>query len=186
MTINTNQLKSGLAILLDGQLYTVVEYEHVKPGKGVAFVRTKLRSVDSGGIIDRTFRDGDKLEDVFIEERKLQFMYRTDEDCHFMDLGSYDQLVIPASKVGNAVELMKEGTEVACTFHGTDPLNVILPIFVELKVSHTEPGFRGDTARGGTKAATVESGATLQVPLFVEQGDTLKIDTRTCKYVGRV
>ena len=183
--ISTNEFKNGLAILLDGELCVIAEYQHVKPGKGGAFVRTKLRRLKDNSVMERTFRVGEKFQEAFIEERKLQFLYRSDEVFHFMDLTSYEDLQMPASALGPSAGFLKENMEIVGRFHNGQVLDLELPIFVELRIEQTEPGIRGDTAKAGTKLAQLETGVTIQVPLFVESGEAVRIDTRTGAYVGR-
>lgn len=171
---------------LEGKLYSIVEFQHVKPGKGGAFVRTKLREIPDGAVIDKTFRSGEKVEEVRVERRKFQFLYEKNELYHMMDLETYNQITLPDSLLKDEIAYMKENMEVDILFDGDDPIAVELPIFVELRVAETEPGVRGDTAQGGSKNATLETGTVVSVPLFIEEGDTLKIDTRTGKYMERV
>ena len=175
-----------MGLRLDGELYFMVEFEPYKPGKGAAVVRTRLKSVKTGAVLDRTFRSGEKVEDVRLERRKMQFLYESVGIYYFMDTESYDQFELQPELVGDAVKYLKENNSVEVLMHETTPLAVDLPIFVELLVTQTDPGLKGDTATGGTKPAMVETGASVQVPLFVETGDVLKIDTRTDSYVERV
>ena len=170
---------------LDGHLFSIVEFQHVKPGKGGAFVRTKLKNFDTGQVIDRTFRSGDKVEEVRIERRDMQFLYSEGDMFHFMDVKSYEQIAIDEGLVGDAAKLLIENETTSVMIAENKPIGVELPNFVELTVTHTDPGIRGDTAQGSTKPATVETGAVVAVPLFVERGDKLKIDTRTGDYVER-
>lgn len=184
--ISTSQFRNGMALRLDGQLFFMVEFEHFKPGKGASVVRTRLKNVKSGNVIDRTFRSGDKVEDVRVEKRKTQYLYKQDEFHIFMDSATYEQYMVPAEVVGNASKFLKENENVEVMIAEGVALGIDLPIFVELKVTQTDPGLRGDTAQGGTKPAQVETGASVLVPLFVENGNILKIDTRTETYVERV
>lgn len=184
--ISTSQFKNGITIKIDGELYAILEFQHVKPGKGGAFVRTKLKSISDGAIIDKTFRASQTVEEAFIEEKKVNFIYRADEDCHFMDQTSYEDIVVRDEMIARAKGYLKENTEVTMAFHDGKIVGVILPNFVELAVSYTEPGFRGNTVHGGSKPAKLETGLTIQVPLFINQGDIIKVDTRTGEYVGRV
>ena len=184
--ISTSEFRNGLVIRFDGELYTMVEFQHVKPGKGGAFVRTKLKNVKTGRVIDHTFRSGEKVDDIRLENRKVQYLYKSEDEFVFMDLTTYDQISVPEEVVGEAAKFMKEAMEVEMLFNGKDPLGVELPIFVELQVAKTDPGVRGDTASGGTKPAILETGATIQVPLFLEEGEIVKVDTRTGEYVERV
>ena len=184
--IDINELKTGLTLLLDGTVYLVVEFQPVKPGKGAAFVRTRLKNLKTGSVIERTFRSGEKLEEAFVEERKLQFLYGGGGTYHFMDSENYDQVALDADQVGQAADLLKENMGVTLQEYKGQILNFLLPLFVELKVVEAEPGLRGDTVKGGSKNVKVETGATVQVPLFIQQGNIIKIDTRTCGYVSRV
>lgn len=183
--ISTAQFRNGMVLRMDGQLFFMSEFEHFKPGKGASVVRTKLKNVKTGAVIDKTFRSGDKVEDVRLEKRKAQYLYQQDNFHFFMDEKTYEQYQVEADTVGGALKLLKENEVVEVLIAEGAALGVELPIFVELKVTQTDPGLRGDTATGGTKPAEVETGATVQVPLFVEIGDVLKIDTRTEAYVER-
>jgi elongation factor P len=184
--ISTNQLKNGNHIEVDGTVYKVLEFQHVKPGKGGAFVRTKLRRTSDGNVIDRTFRAGEKFRAVRTEARKMTFLYNDGANAHFMDSESYEQLAIPESSVANALKWTKPNEEVDVLFIDDQPSDVQLPASVELEVTHTEPGVRGDTASGGgSKPATLETGATVQVPLFVDIGDRVKVQTETGEYISR-
>lgn len=183
--ISTNQFKTGMAILIDGQLFLIEEFQHVKPGKGAAFVRTKLRNVRQNTVISRTFDAGEKFEEAFIETKKLQYLYRTGDTYHFMDLGSYEEVVFRAEDLGPAVRYLKEALEATGDFHQGRLVGLELPTTVELKVTQADPGLRGDTSKGAMKPVTVETGLVVQAPLFIEPGETLKIDTRTGEYVGR-
>lgn len=183
--ISTNEFKTGLAIRVDGTLYIIEEYQHVKPGKGGAFMRTKLRHLTQGSVIERTFRAGEKFEEAFIEERPLQFLYKTGTDYHFMDLETYDERVVAEGTIGAPAGFVKENMELKGRFHDGGLIGLELPIFVELKIEYTEPGIRGDTSKAGTKPAKLESGVTVQVPLFIETGETIRVDTRTGNYVSR-
>lgn len=183
----TNDLKNGMTLNLDGQLWTVLEFQHVKPGKGGAFVRTKLRRVSDGAVLDQTFRAGEKFRAVHTESRKMQFLYTDGTDAHFMDTESYDQISIAESAIADALRWMKPNDEVDVLFIDGSPSSVQVPASVELEVTHTEPGLRGDTASGGgTKPATLETGTTIQVPLFINIGDRVKVQTETGEYISRV
>ena len=184
--ISTSEFRNGLVMKMDGELWTMVEFQHVKPGKGGAFVRTRLKNVTTGRVIDRTFRSGEKVEDIRLEKKRFQYLYKGEGEYVFMDMNTYDQITVSGSVVADAAKLLKEDMELEILFHGKEPLGVELPIFVELKITKTDPGVRGDTASGGAKPATLESGAVIQVPLFVEEGETVKVDTRTGEYVERV
>ncbi len=186
MAISINEIKTGLTIILDDQLYSVVEYQHVKPGKGAAFVRTKLRNLKSGAILERTFKGDEKIEDAFIEERKIQYLYRSDKIYHFMDQESFEELALSEETIGQNIKFLKDNLEITAYSYKGEIINVVLPTFIEFKITHTEPGLRGDTAKSATKQAIIETGATVAVPLFVEIGDIIKIDTRSGEYVERV
>lgn len=184
MQVSTAEFRKGLKIELDGQPYNIVEFQHVKPGKGGAFVRTKLKHLKLGTVVDRTFRSGEKVGLVDFEERPMQFLYR-DENFHFMNLETYEQIALSASVVGDAASWLKETMEVEVLLINGEPAGVEVPNFVELAVVKTDPGLRGDTASGGSKPATLETGAVVQVPLFIDEGDVLRIDTRTGAYIER-
>jgi elongation factor P len=185
MVVSTAEFKKGLRIVFDGQPYQIVDFQHVKPGKGGAFVRTKLKHMRQGRVIDNTFRAGEKVGLVDFEEKHMQFLYR-DDRYHFMDTETYEQVSLSADEVGEAREYLRENTEVDVLYIDDRPTAVELPNFVELTIAQTDPGLRGDTAQGGTKPATLETGAVVQVPLFLNEGDMVKIDTRTGEYLGRV
>ena len=184
-TINTNQFKNGMCIELDGVVWKILEFQHVKPGKGGAFVRTKLKHMRQGRVIDNTFRAGEKVELVDFEEKHMQYLYK-DDRYNFMDTGTYDQISLSADEVGDARDFLKENTEVDILFIDGSPVTVELPNFLELQIVKTDPGIRGDTASGGNKPATLETGAVIQVPLFLTEGDIVKVDTRSWDYLGRV
>jgi len=183
---STSEFRNGMALRMDGDLYFMVEFEPFKPGKGAAVVRTRLKNVKTGAVIDRTFRSGEKVDDVRLERRKMQFLYEAGGVYFFMDNESFEQFEVAPVVLGNAVKYLKVNNNVEVLMDDTTPLGVDLPIFVELLVTQTDPGLKGDTASGGTKPATLETGAIVQVPLFVELGSVLKIDTRTDTYVERV
>ena len=185
MQVSTAEFKKGLKIQFDGAPYTIVDFQHVKPGKGGAFVRTKLKHMRLGRVIDNTFRAGEKVELVDFEEKRMQFLYK-DDRYHFMDLDTYDQISLSAEEVGEARDFLKENTEVEILFIEGSPVTVELPNFIELQIAKTDPGIRGDTASGGSKPATLETGAVIQVPLFLNEGDVVKVDTRSGDYLGRV
>ena len=184
MQVSTADFKKGLKIVFDGHPYMIVDFQHVKPGKGGAFIRTKLKHMRQGRVIDNTFRSGEKVELVDFEEKHMQFLYK-DERYHFMDTETYDQVSLSADEVGEAREYLRENTEVDMLYIDGSPVTVELPNFVELTIAQTDPGVRGDTAQGGTKPATLETGAVVQVPLFLNEGDLVKVDTRTGEYLGR-
>ncbi|MEY3454458.1 MAG: hypothetical protein RLZZ147_583 [Actinomycetota bacterium] len=181
----TNDLKNGMTLNLDGQLWNVIEFQHVKPGKGGAFVRTKMRSVLSGKVVEKTFNAGVKVEVASVEKRDMQFLYRDGEDFMFMDSTNYDQISISKQTVGDAVNYMLENSDAIVAMHEGNPLFIELPASVELLVTYTEPGLQGDRSSGGTKPATVETGITVQVPLFIKQDEKILVDTRTGAYLGR-
>jgi elongation factor P len=186
MTISTNQLKNGNHIEVDGTVFKVVEFQHVKPGKGPAFVRTKLRRASDGAVIDKTFRAGEKFRAVHTEARKMQYLYEDGTDAHFMDSESFEQLAIPVEAVQKALRFTRANDEVDILFIDGSPADVQLPASVELEIAHTEPGLRGDTASGGgDKPATLETGAEIRVPLFVNVGDRVKVQTETGDYMSR-
>lgn len=184
--ISTSELKNGLTIKMDGQLFQVIEFQHVKPGKGGAFVRTKLRSLTSGNVLERTFRSGEKLEDAFIEYKKLQFSYASGDEYHFMEEKTYEQFQLTAEQMGDVPHFLKENMVVTASFYEGRLMSIEPPMFVELAVVEADPGLKGDTAKSGTKSVKLETGYSIQVPLFVDIGDLLKIDTRTGDYVERV
>jgi elongation factor P len=186
VAISTNQFKIGNHIDVDGTVFKIVDFQHVKPGKGGAFVRTKLRRASDGNVIDRTFRAGEKFRSVRTESRKMQFLYADGSDAHFMDSESFEQIALAESAVRDALRWMTPSSEVEVLFIDEEPGDVQLPSAVELEVSQTDPGLRGDSVSGGgTKPATLETGAVIQVPLFVEQGQRIRVDTRTGDYVAR-
>jgi elongation factor P len=183
--ISVTELRSGTKIEMDGSLWECLEYSHLKMGRGGAKVVTKLRNLESGSIIDRTFNATEKLQDIFVESKKMQFLYRDGEDCIFMDMETYDQLSLPVRLAGDASRFLKENLEVEVQQYGEKPLKITLPNQVTLNIVQTDPGVRGDTVSGGTKPATLETGAVIQVPLFVEQSTLVRVDTRTGEYLGR-
>jgi len=182
----TADFRNGMTMVIDGDLYSIVEFLHVKPGKGGAFVRTKLRNVHTGRIIDRTFRAGETVEQARIERREMQYLYRSTGQFFFMDTSTYEQISISDELVGDAVDYMVENTALEVLFHNDQIIGLELPIFVELRVKETDPGVRGDTASGGSKPATLETGAVVQVPFFINVDDVIKVDTRRGIYVERV
>lgn len=186
MSLSINDVKSGLTILVDGEVYTIIEFQHVKPGKGAAFVRIKLRNLKTQNVLEKTFRGDEKIEEAYVEERKLQYLYSSGGTYHFMAQDNYEELSIHKDTLGDKVKFLKDNTEVISYSYKNDIVNVVLPNFVEFKITHTEPGIKGDTAKGGTKPAEIETGATVQVPLFVNEKDRIKVDTRTGGYVERV
>jgi elongation factor P len=184
--ISTNQFRNGNHIDVDGTIFKILEFQHVKPGKGGAFVRTKLRRASDGAVIDRTFRAGEKFRAVRTETRRMQFLYRDGSDAHFMDSESYEQLTIPEGTIADALRFIRESEEVELLYIDDSPADVQLPSAIDLAVSETDPGLRGDTASGGgTKPAVLETGARVQVPLFINVGDRVRVDTRSGEYVSR-
>ncbi len=181
----TNDLKNGMTLNLDGQLWNVIEFQHVKPGKGGAFVRTKMRSVLSGKVVEKTFNAGVKVEVASVEKRNMQYLYRDGEDFMFMDSTNYDQISVSKQTVGEAVDYLLENAGVVVAMHEGNPLFIEMPASVELVITYTEPGLQGDRSSGGTKPATVETGITIQVPLFIKQDEKVLVDTRTGVYLGR-
>ena len=181
----TNDLKNGMVLDLDGQLWSVVQFQHVKPGKGGAFVRTTLKNVLSGKVVDRTFNAGTKVDTATVDRRPMTYLYREGDEFVFMDADTYDQVHVPAATLGDASGYLLENTDVVVAVHQGTPLYVELPTSVELVVAQTDPGLQGDRSTGGTKPATLETGATVQVPLFVSTGEKVKVDTRDARYLGR-
>jgi elongation factor P len=186
MTISTNQFKNGTHIEIDGKIWKIIEFQHVKPGKGGAFVRTKLRRIEDGSVIDKTFRAGEKFRPVRTESKKMQYLYDSGEAAVFMDTSDYDQIEIPTSSLGDVMKWVLPNDEVDVLFVDEQPSDVQVPSAIEMKVTQTDPGLKGDTASGGgNKPATLESGVIVQVPLFVEEGDAIRVDTRSGEYVSR-
>lgn len=183
---DTSDFRNGLILRMDQQLYTIVEFQHVKPGKGGAFVRTKLKKMPEGSVIDKTFRAGEKITTVRVERHAYQYLYKSDDFYYVMDTETYEQIPLAVELLEDLLPYLKESMEISVLIDGETPIAVELPNFVELEVTETEPGLRGDTAQGGSKPAKVETGAIVTVPLFIEQGDVLKVDTRTGKYIERV
>ena len=182
----TADIKNGLVMIMDGQLWQVIEFQHVKPGKGGAFVRTKLKNVVLGKTVDRTFNAGSKIETATVDRRDYQYLYKDGDAFVFMDKDDFDQLAVSAKIVGDAEKYMLEQQDVQIALHDGEPLYIELPASVELEITYTEPGLQGDRSNAGTKPATLETGAEIQVPLFIEQGTRIKVDTRTGDYLGRV
>ncbi len=186
MAVSTNNFKNGMAINYNGKLWTIVEFQHVKPGKGGAFVRTKLKELKTGRVVDVTFRAGEKVDDVRTETKRMQFLYSDGDEFHFMDNETYEQTALGRDFLGDAAKWLKEGDEVQILTADGEMIGVEPPMFVELAVTETDPGFKGDTVQGGTKPAMLETGAVVQVPMFVNPGDTVKVDTRDGSYITRV
>lgn len=185
MTISTNELKTGVSLQIDDGLWQVVDFQHVKPGKGHAFVRTKLKNIETGAVVEKTFRADEKVPQAIIDRRDMQFLYRDGTDLVFMDTETYDQVQVPAETVGELVDYMLESDNVTVVFHESRALGVELPAAVVLAVTETEPGVKGDRVSGATKPATLETGKVVAVPLFVEVGDRVKVDTRDGSYLSR-
>ncbi|HZL06800.1 MAG TPA: elongation factor P [Coriobacteriia bacterium] len=186
MAVTTANFKNGMCIMYDNKMWIIVEFQHVKPGKGGAFVRTKLKELKSGRVVDITFRAGEKLEDVRVETKHLQYLYNDGSAYHFMDTSSYEQFELDADFVGETAKWLRENDEVEVVYAGGEMIGVEAPMFVELEVVETDPGFKGDTVQGGTKSATLETGAVVQVPMFLNTGERVRIDTRDGRYVTRV
>lgn len=184
--ISAGDFRNGATFELDGQVLQVVEFQHVKPGKGAAFVRTKCKNVITGAVVERTFSPTDKFEQAFVERRDMQYLYSDGDLYYFMDTENYEQIALNQDTVGDALKFVKENEMCKICSHNGSVFSVEPPLFVELEITETEPGFKGDTATGANKPATVETGAQVAVPLFVEQGDKIKIDTRTGEYLSRV
>ena len=185
-TISTADFRNGMGLKIDGKYYTIVQFQHVKPGKGGAFVRTKLRDIKTGRVVDYTFNSGTKFDSVRLETKKMQFLYSDGSDFNFMDMNTFEQLAIPAEVVGDVANWLKENDEATLMYAGDELISVEPQMFVDLEVTETEPGFKGDTATNTTKPATLETGVTIQVPTFVEIGDVLQIDTRDGRFIKRV
>ncbi|MGI6309013.1 MAG: elongation factor P [Dethiobacteria bacterium] len=184
--ISSNDFHTGLTIELDGDIYTVVEFQHVKPGKGSAFVRSRLKNIRSGAIVEKTFRAGEKVPRAMIERREMEYLYNTGEEYIFMDTASYEQISLGRPQMEDNIKYIKENLRLQVLFYKEEVIGVELPHFVELKVAETDPGFKGDTAAGGSKPAKLETGLVVQVPFFINEGDMLKIDTRNGTYIERV
>ncbi len=184
--VSAGDFRNGLTIEFEGNVYQVIEFQHVKPGKGAAFVRTKLKNIKNGGIVEKTFRPTEKCPQAHIDRADMQYLYNDGDLYHFMDVETYDQIALNSEDVGDALKFVKENEMVKTLSHNGQVFSVEPPLFVELEVTQTEPGFKGDTSTGATKPAVVETGAQINVPLFVEIGDKIKIDTRTGEYLSRV
>lgn len=184
--ISAGDFRNGITIEIDGNIYQVIEFQHVKPGKGAAFVRTKLKNIKSGGVVEKTFRPTEKFPQAHIDRKDYQYLYADGDLFYFMDVETYDQIALGKNDIGDALKFVKENEMVKVCSHKGEVFAVEPPLFVELQITETEPGFKGDTATGATKPAVVETGATVYVPLFVNQEDVIKIDTRTGEYLSRV
>jgi elongation factor P len=187
LAVDTSDFRNGMHFYMDGEVYSIVEFQHVKPGKGGAFVRTRLRKVKTGQTIEKTFRAGERVEPAFVEKKKLQFLYRQANELVLMDLDTYEQEPVAEDTLGPQAKYLKEDMEIMCLVAGGEVLGYEIPMFVELAVAETDPGYRGDTVSGGsTKPAKLETGATIQVPFHINEGDVVKVDTRTDTYLERV
>ena len=184
--VSAGDFRNGVTLEMDGNIYQIIEFQHVKPGKGAAFVRTKLKNIINGGVVEKTFRPTEKFPTARIDRVEMQYLYSDGDLFHFMNTENYDQIALNNETIGDALKFVKENEMVKVCSHNGNVFAVEAPLFVELEVTETEPGFKGDTATGATKPATVETGAVVYVPLFVETGDKLKIDTRTGEYLSRV
>ncbi len=184
--IAAGDFRNGVTIELEGNVYQIIEFQHVKPGKGAAFVRTKLKNIKSGGVVEKTFRPTEKCPKAHVDRKDMQYLYNDGDLYYFMDQETYEQVALNSDAVGDALKFVKENEVCKVCSHKGEVFSVEPPLFVELVITETEPGFKGDTATGATKPATVETGAMVQVPLFVDQGETIKIDTRTGEYLSRV
>jgi elongation factor P len=184
--VSTAEFRTGLKIEIDGEPYVIVDFQHVKPGKGGAFVRTKIKSLKSGNVIDRTYRSGEKVDVPELEEKTMQYLYAADKDRVFMDTTSYEQVSMNEKQLGDSINYLKENMEIKVLYHKGQPINIDIPMFVELSIAKTDPGVRGDTASGGSKPATLESGAVVKVPFYLNEGDVIKVDTRTGTFIERV
>ncbi len=183
---DTSDFRNGMVLAYKNGLWTISEFQHVKPGKGPAFVRTKLKNVETGKVVEETFRSGEKIEEVRLERRDYQYLYQDGDFLTFMSLETYEQISLPADTLGDLAKYVKESETVSMLLREGNPITVEPPVTVELEITQTDPGLRGDTAQGGSKPATLETGLVVQVPLFIEEGDSVKVDTRTGKYLGRV
>jgi len=184
--IATSEFKRGAKIEIEGEPLEILEYEHVKPGKGGAFVRTRLKNLKTGNVVEKTFRAGVKVKEANVEEKRMTYLYKEKDIFHFMDSSTFEDVIIPEEIIGSNVGFLQENEEVNVILHNESPINITLPNFVELKIIKTEPGIKGDTAAGATKPATLQTGAVVQVPLFIKEDDVIKIDTRTKEYIERV
>lgn len=187
MAVDTSDFRNGMSFYLDGDVYTIIEFQHVKPGKGGAFVRTRLRKVKNGNVLEKTFRSGERVEPAYVEKAKMQYLYRQGNDSVLMDMDSYEQIPVPSATFGDQAKYLKEDMEITCLRAGEEILGYELPNFMELEVIETDPGFKGDTVSGSsTKPAKLETGAMVNVPFHINVGDTVKVDTRTDNYLERV
>ncbi len=183
--ISTNEFKTGITIELEGEIYSVLEFQHVKPGKGAAFVRSKLKNLRSGSTVDRTFRAGEKMARAHLERKEMEYLYRDDDSFYLMDAETFEQVALSVEQIGDSIKYLKENDRLSLLVYGDEIVGVDVPITVVLQVTDTEPGVKGDTASGASKPATTETGLVVQVPLFINSGDLIKIDTRTGSYIER-
>jgi elongation factor P len=184
--MDTSDFRNGISILLDNDIFTIIEFQHVKPGKGGAFVRTRLRNLRTGATVDKTFRAGERMDQAILERKPMQYLYSQGDEFFLMDMESFEQISVPQTKIGSQAKYLKENTDVQVVLHKDAIIGVSVPDFMELAVTETDPGVRGDTASGGSKPATLEGGAVVQVPFFVNVGDRVKVDTRSDQYLERV
>lgn len=185
MALSINEMKAGLTVWVDDAVWVILECQHVKPGKGSAFVRAKMRNMKNSSVQEKTFRGDEKIEEAYVEERKLQYQYNTGDMYHFMDQETFEEVPIEVDSVGDKIKFLKDNLEVTAYFYEDEVLSVNLPNFIVFEITQTEPGIKGDTAKSGTKPANIETGATIQVPLFVDVGDKIKVDTRNGEYIER-
>ena len=183
--VSAGDFRNGVTLEMDGNIYQIIEFQHVKPGKGAAFVRTKLKNIINGGVVEKTFRPTEKFPTARIDRVEMQYLYNDGDLYYFMDVENYEQIALSTDDIGDALKFVKENENVKVLSHNGNIFGIEPPLFVELEVTETEPGFKGDTATGATKPATVETGAQINVPLFINQGEIIKIDTRTGEYLGR-
>ena len=184
--ISAGDFRNGVTFEMDGQVVSIIEFQHVKPGKGAAFVRTKCKNVITGAVVERTFSPTDKFEQAFVERRDMQYLYNDGVDYYFMDNDTYEQVAVPADFIGDNAKWFKENDNAQLLYADTELLGVEPPMFIEVEITETDPGFKGDTVQGGTKPATIETGAVIQVPMYLNQGEVIKVDTRDGKFVSRV
>jgi len=184
--VSTNDMRPGQSIILDSQIYNILEYQHVKPGKGKAFVKTKLKNITSGGVVDKTFRADEEIEQAYIDKQKFQFLYKESEDFIFMNMDNFDQINIGEGLMGDAKDLLKANQEITISMYKNTPIDILMPTTINLEVTKSEPAVKGDSVNSNTKEVTCETGLTLQVPMFVNEKDIIKIDTKTKSYITRV
>jgi elongation factor P len=184
--VSTNDMRPGQSIILDSQIYNILEYQHVKPGKGKAFVKTKLKNITSGGVVDKTFRADEEIEQAYIDKQKFQFLYKESDDFIFMNMDNFDQINIGEDLIGDAKDLLKANQEITISMYKNTPIDILMPTTINLEVTKSEPAVKGDSVNSNTKEVTCETGLTLQVPMFVNEKDIIKIDTKTKSYITRV